>query len=163
MLVIAMWSRCPLLGLTLACLTILASTAGAVDHPARASGSDARIILHTLDGDTQQIDIDQIWRLRPASGMDEPAGAIVIDYAYERLYVKDSLDRLIVDIRSQRKIERFTSPSGAPVYILPGKVIGIFRPIATQHHPNTRSIIIAREGEQQVQETRDTVRTALGK
>ena len=158
-----MWSRFSLFGLTFSFLTVLASAAGAVDEPARASGSEARIFLHTLDGDTQQVDIDEIWRLRVASGKDEPAGAIVVDYAFERVYVKDPLDLLVEDIRGKRKIERFTSPSGASVYILPGKVIGISRPIATQHHPNTKAIIIAREGQQQVQETRDAVRAALGK
>jgi hypothetical protein len=158
-----MWSRFSYFVVTLSFLTILASAAGADDRPALSSGSDARIFLHTLDGDTQQVDIDEIWRLRLASGEDEPAGAIVVDYAFERLYVKDPFDHLIEDIRGQRKIERFTSPNGTPVYILPRKVIGISRPIATQHHPNTKAVIIAREGQQQVQETRDAVRAALDK
>lgn len=157
-----MWLRFPFVILMLS-FTISAAAVGALDRPAPGSEADARIFLHTLDGDMQQVDIDEIWRIRLASGKDEPAGAIVIDYAFERLYVKAPLDLLVADIRGKRKIERFTSPSGASVYILPGKVISISRPIATQHHPNTKAIIIAREGQQQVQETRDVVRAALGK
>jgi hypothetical protein len=152
-----------LLTLAIAFVAVLPSGTSAAGRQAMLAVSDARISLHTLDGDTQQVDVDEIWRIRLASGSDEPAGAIVVDYAFERVYVKDSLDDLVSSIRSQRKIERFTSPSGAPVYILPGKVIGIARPIATQHHPNTKAIIIAREGQQQVQESRDAVREALGK
>ena len=149
------------LTLAIALLTAFIGTAVAADRPERTA--DARISLHTLDGDVQQVDVNEIWRVRTASTSDEPPGAVVIDFAFERLYVKDTLDDVVALIRNSHKIEKFTSPSGAPVYILPGKVIGISRPIPSQHHPSTKAIIIAREGQQQVQETRDAVREALGK
>jgi hypothetical protein len=130
-----------------------------------AAGADpnASMSLHTPDGDVQQVNIDEIWRVRESSGSDEPIDARVIDYAFERLYVKDSLDSVINNIRSQRKIEKFTSPSGAPIYIVAERVIGIARALPYQHHQNSKSLIIAREGQQQVQESRDAVREALGK
>jgi hypothetical protein len=149
---------------TLAVLfALMLAAGGAIDRAARAATPDARISLHTLDGDTQQVDIDEIWRVRLASAIDEPAGAVVVDYAFERIYVKDTLGDVVDTIRQQRKIEKFTTPSGAPVYILPARVIGIARPIPAQHHPSTKAIIITREGQQQVQESRDVVREALGK
>ena len=40
-------------------------------------------------------------------------------------------------------------------------MIGINRPIPHQHHENSHSIIIAREGQQQVQETRQAITDAL--
>ena len=130
-----------------------------------AAGADpnASMSLHTPDGDVQQVNIDEIWRVRESSGSDEPIDARVIDYAFERLYVKDSLDSVINNIRSQRKIEKFTSPSGAPIYIVAERVIGIARALPYQHHQNSKSLIIAREGQQQVQESRDAVRETLGK
>ena len=140
-----------------------ASAAGAVEHQGKTADPDAENTFHTLDGDVQEVNIDEIWRVREATGGDEPAGAIVIDYAFERLYVKDRLEAVVNSIRSQRKIEKFTSPSGAPIYIMPDKVIGISRALPLQHHQNTKSIIIAREGQQQVRESRDAVRAALGK
>jgi hypothetical protein len=142
--------------LTLAiALLVFASAAGA--------NPNASMSLHTPDGDVQQVNIDEIWRVRESSGGDEPPGTQVIDYAFERLYVTDSLDSIINSIRSQRRIEKFTSPSGAPIYIVAEKVIGIARALPYQHHQNSKSLIIAREGQQQVREARDAVREALGK
>ena len=140
-----------------------AGAAGAAETPAKSTDPHAKISLHTLDGDVEQVSIDEIWRLREASGRDEPAGSTMVDYAFERLFVKDSLDAIVDSIRAQRRIEKFTSPMGAPVYIVADKVIGISKALPLQHHPNTKAIIIAREGEQQVEESRDTVRDALGK
>jgi hypothetical protein len=150
-----MQSRCRFITLLFSSLMVWAGAAGA--------DPNASISLHTPDGDVQQVNIDEIWRVRESTGGDEPVGARVIDYAFERIYVKDPLDSVINTIRSQRKIEKFTLPSGAPIYIVAEKVIGIARALPYQHHQNSKSLIIAREGQQQVQETRDAVRDALGK
>ena len=155
MLVDVMLPRARFLLLVLSLLTGLASAAGA--------DPNASLSLHTPDGDVQQVNVDEIWRVRESTGGDEPVGARVVDYAFERLYVTDPMDSIINSIRSQRKIERFTSPSGAPIYIVAEKVIGIARALPYQHHQNSKSLIIAREGQQQVQEPRDAVREALGK
>ena len=126
----------------------------------RSVGGD-ELLFTTLDNDTQNINAEQIWRVRSASISDEPAGSIVIDYGDERIFVKGSLDNVVEKIRTQRELRKFTSPSGAPIYIAPDKVIGINRPIPHQHHENSHSIIIAREGQQQVQETRQAITDAL--
>ncbi len=155
--------RSCLRGLTLpiSFLIIWVSVAAAVEQPPKAADPNARISFHTLDNDIQQVNIDEIWRVRGATGRDEPASTIVVDYAFERLFVEGSLEDIIAQIRDKNRIARFTLPSGAPVYIVTDKVIGITRAIPGQHHPNSKSIIIAREGEQQVQEPRDAVREAL--
>lgn len=141
-----------------------AGVSRAAEQEGRVAADPAgKISLHTLDGDIQQVNIDEIWRVRGPSGRDEPAGAVIVDYAFERLFVKGPLESVINDISTQRKIVKFTSPSGAPIYILPEKVIGISRALPYQHHENSKSIIIAREGQQQVREARDSVRDALGK
>jgi hypothetical protein len=121
------------------------------------------VSFQTLDGDSQQVDVAEIWRIRETNSIDEPPGAVVIDYAFERLYVKDTLNNVVRKVEERRKVERFTLPSGAPIYIVPDKVIGVSRAIPGQHHPKAHAIIIAREGQQQVQETRETVREALKK
>jgi hypothetical protein len=121
------------------------------------------VSFQTLDGDFQQVDVNEIWRIRATNSIDEPPGAVVIDYAFERLYVKDTLDNVVGKVAAQRKVERFTLPSGAPIYIAPDKVIGVSRAIPGQHHQNAHAIIIAREGQQQVQETREAVREVLKK
>lgn len=140
-----------------------AGAAGAVQHQGSTADPNIGLSFHTLDGDVQQVNVDEIWRVRGASGHDEPAGSVVIDYAFERLFVKESLDSVIDTIRNRRKIEKFTSPSGAPIYIMADKVIGIARALPIEHHQNSKSILIAREGQQQVQESREAVRQALGK
>jgi hypothetical protein len=37
----------------------------------------------------------------------------------------------------------------------------VSRPIPAQHHQNTKSVIVAREGEQQVQESRQSVSAVM--
>jgi hypothetical protein len=81
----------------------------------------------------------------------------------ERVFVNDPLEKVVGRIGEHRHVRRFTLPSGAPVYIVAEKVIGIARALPNQHHRKSRSIIIAREGQQQVQETRQAVRDAIGK
>ena len=159
-----MRSRVHLLTLVLALFIGGAGASKAAEQEGKVAADPAgKISLHTLDGDVQQVNVDEIWRVRGPSGRDEPAGAVIVDYAFERLFVKGPLESVVHDIGNQRKIVKFTSPSGAPIYILPEKVIGISRALPYQHHANSKSIIIAREGQQQVQEPRDSVRDALGK
>ena len=155
--------RGPFLTLLLSFLMAWASTVGAIAQEKKTADPNVTISFHTLDGDIQQVSVDEIWRVRQAAGQEEPAGSIVVDYAFERLFVKDPLQGIVDDIRKQRKIERFTSPSGAPIYFVTDKIIGIMRAMPNQHHPNSKSIIIGREGQQQVQESRDAVRETLGK
>lgn len=119
--------------------------------------------MQTLDGDVQQVEINEIWRIRAATGREEPTGAVLIDYAFERLFVKDSLDNVLSKVRDQRRVERFTLPSGTPIYIVAEKIIGITRAMPGQHHERSKSLIIAREGQQQVQESRDVIRDILKK
>ena len=114
-----------------------------------------------MDDNTQQVNPDEIWRIRSAATSDEPPGSIVIDYAFER--VKDSLANVVEKVSSIRPLKKFTLPGGAPVYIVPSKVIGITRAIAHQSHPNAHAVIVAREGQTQVQELREAVSEALVK
>ena len=117
----------------------------------------------TLDDNTQQLNPDEIWRIRGAATSEEPPGATVIDYAFERVYVKDSLANVVEKVSGVRPLEKFTLPSGAPVYIVTSKIIGITRPIAHQHHQNAHAVIVAREGQTQVQELREAISEALVK
>jgi hypothetical protein len=133
----------------------------ATERPAPDDTSDVQISFEMLDGDVQQVNVDEIWRVRAASTSDEPAGAVVINYAYERIFIRDALESVVDKIRQQRDIKKFTLPSGAPVYIVASKVIGINRPIPQQAHQNSRSVIVMREGRQQVQESREAVRQSL--
>jgi hypothetical protein len=133
----------------------------AAERPAPDDTSDVQISFETLDGDVQQVNVDEIWRVRAASTSDEPAGAVVINYAYERIFIRDALESVVDKIRQQRDIKKFTLPSGAPVYIVASKVISINRPIPQQAHQNSRSVIVMREGRQQVQESREAVRQSL--
>jgi hypothetical protein len=135
--------------------------AGPAEQPTHVAQNSGQLLFNTLDDNTQDINAEEIWRVRAASGSDEPPGSIVIDYGFERIFVKDKLDNVVEKIRGQRDLRRFTSPVGAPIYIAPDKVIGVNRPIAAQHHQNSKSIIIAREGQQQVQETRQAITDAL--
>ena len=144
------------------CCLIWAGAAGAVENQAETSDRNAIISFETLDGGVEQINLDQVWRIRAALTSDEPAGVTVIDYAFERLFVRDRLETVIDKLRTQRNIKQFTLPSGDPVYIVPEKIVGIQRALRNQHHQNSKSILIAREGGQQVQESRETVREMLG-
>lgn len=148
----------------LALLILLAGwTASAAQPPTTGETPNIQLSFETLDGDKQQVNADEIWRIRAASTSDEPPGAVVINYAYERIFVRGTLEKVIDKVRQQRDIKQFTLPSGAPVYIVPGKVISINRPIPHQDHQNSRSVIVVREGRQQVQETRETIQQSLAK
>jgi hypothetical protein len=131
------------------------------DQPSSPAEAAAQISFHTLDNDVQQVSVDQIWRIRAATTRDEPAGATVIDYGYERVFVKDSLEDTVGLIRAQRDVRKFTLPSGAPIYIVRNKIIGIDRPIPSQHHQLSQAVIIAREGRQPVRESRESIGDAL--
>jgi hypothetical protein len=126
-----------------------------------ATDPHAQLSFHTLDDDVQQVSVDQIWRIRAASTRDEPAGSIVVDYGWTRVFVKDSLENVVGKLRSYRDVIKFTSPSGEPIFIPRDKITGITRPIANQHHQKSKSIVVAREGQQQVQESRETIIDAM--
>jgi hypothetical protein len=70
------------------------------------------LTFQTLDGDTQQVNPDEIWRIRATSTSDEPRGAIVIDYGWERVYVKESLASVVEKVGSVRPLKKFTLPGG---------------------------------------------------
>ena len=106
---------------------------------------------------------DEIWRIRATSTSDEPPGAIVIDYAFERVYVKESLASVVEKVGGVRPLKKFTLPAGGPVYIVATKVTGVTRAIPDLHHPNAHAIIVSREGQTQVQETREAINQALVK
>ena len=162
MLVAAIEARLSLLTLLLTCLvswTALAET----DERQSALVDGGQLTFRTMDDNTQQVNPDEIWRIRGAATSDEPRGAIVVDYAYERLYVKDSLANVVEKVSGMRTLKKFTLPGGAPVYIVTSKVIGITRALAHQHHPNAHAIIVAREGQTQVQELREAISDALVK
>jgi hypothetical protein len=65
-------------------------------------------------------------------------------------------------IGEHRHVKRFTLPSGACLY-RGGKGHRDRSPLPNQHHRKSGSIIIAREGQQQVQESREAVRDATDK
>src|SRR5262245_9283606 len=56
-----------------------------------AAAAQGTLRYQANDGDTQQVNPEEIWRSRATSTSDEPPGAVVIDYGFERVYVKDSL------------------------------------------------------------------------
>ena len=64
---------------------------------------------------------------------------------------------------SVRPLKKFTLPAGGPVYIVPARVTGVTRAIPQLHHPNAHAIILSREGQTQVQETREVISEALVK
>ena len=77
--------------LALLCLVSWTAAAQETDErpPAAIAPQGAQLTFQTLDGDTQQVNPEEIWRIRATSTSDEPPGAIVIDYAFERVYVKE--------------------------------------------------------------------------
>ena len=162
MLMAAMKARLPLLALLLTCLVSLTALAE-TDKRQSAPLDGAPLTFRTLDDNTQQVSPDEIWRIRGAATSEEPPGAVVIDYAFERVYVKESLANVVEKVSGVRPLKKFTLPSGAPVYIVTSKVIGITRPIAHQHHQNAHAVIVAREGQTQVQESREAISEALVK
>ena len=106
---------------------------------------------------------EEIWRIRATSTSDEPPGAVVIDYAFERVYVKDSLASVVEKVGGVRALKKFTLPGGAPVYIVASRVTGVTRAIPHQSHPNAHAIIVSREGQTQVQETPEAINETLVK
>ena len=152
--------------LALLCFCLLSCTAAAETderHPAAIVPQGAQLTFHTLDGDTQQVNPDEIWRIRATSTSDEPPGAVVIDYAFERIYVKESLASVVEKVGGVRRLKKFTLPTGGPVYIGAARVTGVTRAIPGQHHPKAHAIIVSREGQTQVRETPETISEALVK
>ena len=117
MLMAAMKARLPLLALLLTCLVSWTALAE-IDKRQSAPLDGAPLTFRTLDANTQQVNPDEIWRIRSAATSEEPPGAIVIDYAFERIYVKDSLANVVEKVSGVRPLKKFTLPSGAPVYIV---------------------------------------------
>ena len=78
----------------------------------------AQLTFQTLDGDSQQVNSDEIWRIRATYTSDEPTDAIVIDYGLGRVYVKESLASVVEKVGGVRPLKRFTLPCGGPVYIV---------------------------------------------
>jgi hypothetical protein len=145
------------------CLVSWTATAQETDkHPAAIAPQGAQITFQTMDGDTQKVNPEEIWRIRATSASDEPPGAIVIDYAFERVYVKESLANVVEKVGGVRPL-KFTLPGGEPVYIIPARVTGVTRAIPNLSHPNAHAIIVSREGRTQVQETPEAINEALRK
>ena len=161
----AMKSSLSVLALLYFCLVSwTAAAAGSrPGHPAAIAPQVAQLTFQTLDGDTQQINPEEIWRIRATYTSDEPPGAVVIDYAFERVYVKDSLASVVEKVGGVRPLRKFTLPGGKPVYIVAAKVTGVTRAIPHQSHPNAHAIIVAREGQTQVQETPEAINETLAK
>jgi hypothetical protein len=92
--------------LALLCSCLVSWTAAAAEtekrHPAAIAPQGAQLTFQTLDGDTQQVNPDEIWRIRATSTSDEPRDAIVIDYAFERVYVKESLASVVEKVGGVR-------------------------------------------------------------
>ncbi len=155
--------RIYLFGFLILCLFGWTGLAAAAERPGDGPSpkSNAQISFQTLDGDVQQVNVDEIWRIRATFAHDEPQNAVVIDYGWERIFVKDRLESAVDKIRALRNLKKFTTPGGDPVYIVTAKITGIVRPIPNQHHENTKSIIVTREGQQQVRESREAVGDAL--
>src|SRR5262245_746582 len=150
---------------SLLCFCLVSWTAAAQEtdtrQPAAIAPQGAQLTFQTLDGDTQQVNPEEIWRIRATSTSDEPPGAVVITYALERVYVKETIASVVEKVGGVRPLRKFTLPGGAPVYIVTAKVTGLTRAIPHQHHPNAHAIIVSREGQTQVQETREAINTAL--
>jgi len=151
--------------LALLCLCLVSWTAAAEEkrHPVAIAPQGAQLTFQTLDGNTQQVNPDEIWRIRATSTSDEPPGAIVIDYAFERVYVKESLASVVEKVSGVWPLKRFTLPGGGPVYIVATNVTGVTRAIPHQSHPNAHAIIFSLEGQTQVQETPEAISEALVK
>ena len=116
----------------LCCLSSWTAAAQETDkrQPEAIVPQGAQITFQTMDGDTQKVNPEEIWRIRATSASDEPPGAIVIDYAFERVYVKESLASVVEKVGRVRPL-KFTLPGGGPVYIVPARVTGVTRAIRT--------------------------------
>ena len=153
--VLALLSFCP--------VTWTAEAQETDKHDPAAKAPQVQLTFQTLDGDTQQVNSEEIWRIRATYTSDEPPGAVVIDYAFERVYVKDSLASVVEKVDCVWPLKKFTLPGGAPVYIVATKVTGVSRAIPHQSHPNAHAIIVSREGQTQVQETPEAINKTLVK
>jgi hypothetical protein len=161
----AMKSSLSVLALLCFCLVSWAAAAQETDERRAAviAPQGAQLTFQTLDGDTQQVNPEEIWRIRATFTSDEPPGAIVIDYGFERVYVKETLTSVAEKVGDVRPLKKFTLPGGGPVYIVATKVTGVTRAIPHVSHPNAHAIIVSREGQTQVQETREAISEALVK
>ena len=115
-------------------------------HPAVIAPQGVQLTFQTLDGDTQRVYPEEIWRIRATSTNDEPPDAIVIDYGFERVYVNESLASVVERVGGVRDLKKFTLPAGAPVYIGTDRVTSVTRAIPQLSHPNAHAIIISFEG-----------------
>ena len=115
-------------------------------HPAVIAPQGVQLTFQTLDGDTQRVYPEEIWRIRATSTNDEPPDAIVIDYGFERVYVNESLASVVERVGGVRDLKKFTLPAGAPVYIGTDRVTSVTRAIPQLSHPNADAIIISFEG-----------------
>jgi hypothetical protein len=153
--------------LALLCFCLVSWTTAAEEthkrHPAAIAPQGGQLTFQTLDGNTQQVNPDEIWRIRATYTSDEPPDAIVIDYAFQRVYVKESLASVVEKVGGVRPLKKFTLPGGGPVYIVAAKVTGVTRAIPHQSHPNAHAIINSLEGQTQVQETPQAISEALVK
>jgi hypothetical protein len=159
----AMKSSLSVLALLCFCLVSWTAAAQQTDERHLEAIATTQLTFQTLDGDTQQVNPEEIWRIRATSTSDEPPGAIVIDYAFDRVYVKESLASVVEKVGGVRPLKKFTLPGGGPVYIVATKVTGVTRAIPHLSHPNAHAIIVSREGQTQVQETREAISEALVK
>src|SRR5262249_822728 len=100
---------------------------------------------------------------RATSTSDEPPGAVVINYAFKRVYVKETLAGVVEKVGSVQPLKKFTLPGGVPVYIVATKVTGVTRAIPHQSHPNHHAIIFSLEGQTQVQEAPESISEILVK
>ena len=169
-----MKSSLSVLALLCFCLVSWPAAAAETDkrHPAATAPQGAQLTFQTLDGKTQQVNPDEIWRIRATYTSDEPPNAIVIDYAFQRVYVKESLASAVEKVGGVRPLKKFTLPGGRPVYIVAANVTGVTRAIPHQSHPNAHAIINsafprggggAGTGQTQVQETPEAISEALVK
>ena len=129
--------------LALLCFCLVSWTTAAEEthkrHPAAVAPQGAQLTFQTLDGNTQQVNPDEIWRIRATYTSDEPPDAIVIDYAFQRVYVKESLASVVEKVGGVWPLKKFTLPGGGPVYIVAAKVTGVTRAIPHQSHPNAHA------------------------
>ena len=147
----------------LSCLVSWTAAAQEIDkgHPAAIAPQGTQLTFQTLDGDTQRVYPEEIWRIRATFTSEEPPDAIVIDYGFERVYVNESLASVAKRVGDVRDLKKFTLPAGGPVYIGADRVTSVTRAIPNLSHPNAHAIIISFEGRTQVQETREAVIEAL--
>jgi len=83
LLMAAMKSSLSVLALLCFCLVSWTAAAQETDkrHPAAIAPNGAQLTFQTLDSDTQQVNPEEIWRIRATSTSDEPPRAVVIDHA----------------------------------------------------------------------------------